>query len=593
MQAYKKNWHRFLLTITLTITLLVVYSVNLAAQSEPDESQIARTTGINGTVVTDTGQPLAGALVSIRAYGETGLGRSLTTDAEGNFRVSGLDALTYMVFASFPTYVPAPRDPDSTQAPYYRVGDSVRIQLIRGGVITGSVTTSAGDPVIAVRVQAFMIRDASGKPLRYGASFRQQPTDDRGIYRIYGLSPGTYVVSSGGGGSFMGDNSSPYETDTPTFAPSSTRDTATEVTVQPGGEVSNVDIRYRGEPGHIVSGNAIDPAAQTTPSGFTVFMSPISIGRSQWSNASYQQPGSRGFSFYGVADGDYDLMAQTYFPTGEFAISDPRRVRVSGSDITGVELTVNPLGSISGHIALEDSKAPECKGKRRPLLGETLITPWHNEKNTTKDQPQFLWSYGSPVLPDKQGDFTLRNLAPGQYRFHTRPFAKYWYLQSILLRPSVATAAKTTTTNRSLDAARNWTTVNSGGRISGLLITLAEGAASVKGQIKPVEGQKMPPKLFVYLTPAEPEKSEDILRYFAALVETDGNFALNNLPPGRYWALAKAASENESAVLSKLRLPDEAEYRTKLRQEAELAKTETDLKPCQNLTDYQLPLKLR
>jgi hypothetical protein len=485
----------------------------------------------------------------------------------------------------------APRDPDSTQAPYYRVGDSVRIQLIKGGVITGSVTTPAGEPVIAVRVQAFMIRDANGKPLRYGASFRQQATDDRGIYRIYGLSPGTYVVSAGGGASFMGDNSSPYETDTPTFAPSSTRDTATEVSVQPGGEASNVDIRYRGEPGHIVSGNAIDPAAQTSPSGFTIFMTPITSGRSQWSNTSYQQPGSSGFSFYGVADGDYDLMAQTYFPTGEAAISDPRRVKVSGSNITGVELTVKPLGSITGHLALEDSKAPECKGKRRPLLGETLITPWHNEKNTAKDQPQFPWSYGSPVLPDKQGDFTLRNLAPGEYRFHTRPFAKYWYLQSILLRPSVASAAKNTTANRPVDAARKWTTVNSGARVSGLLITLAEGAASIKGQIKLAEGQKMPPKLFAYLVPAEPEKAEDILRYFASLMGPDGNFALNNLPPGRYWVLAKAAAENESAVLSKLRLPEEAEYRTKLRQEAELAKTESELKPCQNLTDYQLPLK--
>ena len=505
--------------------------------------------------------------------------------------MSGLDPLTYMVFASFPTYVLAPRDPDSTQAPYYRVGDSVRIQLIRGGVITGSVTTPAGEPVISVRVQASMIRDANGKPLRYGASFRERQTDDRGIYRIYGLSPGTYVVSAGGAGNFSGFN--PYDVDTPTFAPSSTRDTATEVNVQPGGEASNVDIRYRGEPGHIISGNAIDPAAQTTPSGFTIFMTPIASGRSQWSNASYQSPGSSGFSFYGVADGDYDLMAQTYFPTGEVAISDPRRVKVSGSDITGVELTVKPLGSIAGHLAFEDSKAPECKGKRRPLLGETLITPWHNEKNTTKDQPQFPWSYGSPVLPDKQGDFTLRNLAPGQYRFHTRPFAKYWYLQSILLRPAVATAAKTATANRSVDAARNWTTVNSGARVSGLLITLAEGAASVKGQIKLAEGQKVPPKLFVYLVPAEPEKAEDILRYFASLVETDGNFLLNNLPPGRYWALAKAAAENESAVLSKLRLPDEAEYRTKLRQEAELAKTEAELKPCQNLTDYQLPLKLR
>jgi hypothetical protein len=589
MERYKKNLLRF----WLTIALVVVYSVKLAAQSEPDESQLNRTTGINGTVVTDTGQPLAGALVSIRAYGEAGLGRSLTTDAEGSFRVSGLEALTYMVFASFPAYVLAPRDPDSTQAPYYRVGDSVRIQLIKGGVITGSVTTAAGEPVIAVRVQASMIRDANGKPLRYGASFRQQVTDDRGIYRIYGLSPGAYVVSAGGAGSYMGDNSSPYETDTPTFAPSSTRDTATEVSVQPGGEASNIDIRYRGEPGHIVSGNAIDPVAQTTPSGFTIFMTPIASGRSQWTNTSYQQPGSSGFSFYGVADGDYDLMAQTYFPTGEVAISDPRRVKVSGSNITGVELTVKPLGSITGHLVLEDSKAPECKGKRKPLFGETLITPWHNEKNTTKDQPQFPWSYGSPVLPDKQGDFTLRNLAPGQYRFHTRPFAKYWYLQSILLRPSVAASAKTATANRSVDAARNWTTVNSGARVSGLFITLAEGAASVKGQIRLAEGQKMPPKLFIYLIPAEPEKADDILRYFASLVETDGNFALNNLPPGRYWALAKAAAENESAVLSKLRLPDEAEYRTKLRQEAELAKTEAELKPCQNLTDYQLPLKLR
>jgi hypothetical protein len=55
--------------------------------------------------------------------------------------------------------------------------------------------------------------------------------------------------------------------------------------------------------------------------------------------------------------------------------------------------------------------------------------------------------------------------------------------------------------------------------------------------------------------------------------------------------LAKAAAENESAVLSKLRIPDDAESRSKLRREAELAKTETELKPCQNVTDFQLPLK--
>jgi hypothetical protein len=177
--------------------------------------------------------------------------------------------------------------------------------------------------------------------------------------------------------------------------------------------------------------------------------------------------------------------------------------------------------------------------------------------------------------------------------------AKYWYLKSISLPASTAAkspatkapAAKGVQAPRMVDAARNWTTLKSGDRISGLVITLAEGAASLKGQIKPAEGQKLPPKSFVYLVPAEPDKAEDVLRFFVALAEADGSFVLNNLPPGRYLTLAKVAGEGESNVLSKLRLPDEVETRTKLRQEATLAKIETELKPCQNVTDYSLPLK--
>lgn len=586
--------------VGFSIALLIVVAVSVAAQTQPDEPQTAPITGaITGQVVTDTGQPLAGAAVFVRALGGSGQGRNTTTDSEGNFQVSGLDPLTYLVGANLSTYVTAPRDPDNTQAPYYRVGDSVKLQLIKGGVITGSVTTSSGEPVVGVRVQAYMIRDGNGQPARYGTSYRgARTTDDRGVYRIYGLSPGTYLVSAGGTINFSGFNVGPYDTDVPTFAPSATRDTAMEINVRPGEEANNIDIRYRGEQGHVVSGTAIDPtstatAAASAPgvSGFTISLINIRDGQSQLSNSSYQPPGSRGFSFSGIADGNYDVIAQMSVPGGELALSEPRRIKVRGTDITGVELTVKPLGSITGRVTLEDSKAPECKGKRRPLLGETLITPWHNEKSGAKDQPQFQWSFGTPTLPDKQGDFTLRNLAPGQYRFHTRPFAKYWYLQSISLRSSVALAAKAGQTSTPVDAARSWIAVKSGDRVSGLVITLAEGAASLKGQIKVGEGQKLPPRAFVYFVPAETEKAEDPLRYIAAPVTADGSFALNNLPPGRYWTMAKASSENESNVLSKLRLPDEAETRAKLRQEAGIAKAETELKPCQNVLYYSLPFK--
>jgi protocatechuate 3,4-dioxygenase beta subunit len=581
--------YNFLAALTLLITL----SSAVAPQSRSDENtaDATRTGTISGRVVNDSGQPLANAIVSVRTYSFGEQGRTTTTDSEGNFQVSGLDPVVYLISAAFPTYVPAPRDPDINPIGYYRVGDSVRLELIKGGVITGTVTKSADEPVVAVPVRAYMVRDSNGQPSRYGAPFREQTTDDRGVYRIYGLPMGTYVVSAGGGGSSTGYIVNAYGTDAPTYAPASTRDAAMEVNVRSGEETANVDIRYRGEPGHAVSGIASSTVAIDQPSGFSITLSSIFNGTSQSSYSAYQSPVGRGFSFNGVADGDYDVIAQSFLPGGEWTISEPRRIKVKGADITGIEVTTKPLGSITGHVVLEESKAPECKGKRRPLFGETLVTPWHNEKNAPKDQPQFLWGLGGPTLPDKQGEFALRNLAPGQYRFNARPMAKYWYLKSMSWPASVVTSARATPANRSVDAARNWTTLKPGDRLSGLTITIAEGAASLHGQINLAEGQKLPPKLFVYLVPAEREKADDVLRFFASLVSADGSFALANLPPGRYWAIAQAVSETESNVLSKLRLPDEAEPRARLLHDAEAAKIETELKPCQNVTDYRLPFR--
>jgi hypothetical protein len=41
----------------------------------------------------------------------------------------------------------------------------------------------------------------------------------------------------------------------------------------------------------------------------------------------------------------------------------------------------------------------------------------------------------------------------------------------------------------------------------------------------------------------------------------------------------------------KLRSPESAEARTKLRRAAESQKSDVELKPCQTLTDYQLSFK--
>jgi protocatechuate 3,4-dioxygenase beta subunit len=582
-------WHCFRKTFTKAaprhrtprryVILVAVMAACVAVHAQapsptPKNSEEVSTGSITGKVVNENGQPLAGAAVFIRGVGFAPGGRSTTTDADGNFRVNGLDPGVYTISANVPAYTTVP----TATAAYYRLGDSVRLELIRGGVITGTVTSALGDPVIGVRVRAARIRDAKGKTEKLPSfGSYEQMTDDRGIYRIYGLPPGTYLVSAGGGGGFT-VTFNPYDSDIPTYAPSSTRDNAAEVNVT-AGEETTVDIRYKGEPGYTISGAAKIAAGN----GATIFMSSAGSGMSV--ATAFQAPGSRGFAFNGLADGEYKLVAQefTVAPTATIpvlAISDIKHITIKGASVTGIELIPKPLASVSGRISLERTKAPapECQGKRPPLFAETLVQTQRHEKDSEDDDPVYARVGASSATVDGNGAFVLRNLKPGRYRFEPRFYARYWYLQSIVM------PAKP----QKIDAAATWTAVKSGEQLNNLTITLAEGAASIRGRLALAEGAVAPAGTVVYLIPSEPDKAEDVLRFFVADIASDGTFALNNLPPGKYLAFTQTNVDPQIATAAKLRQPEAAPARTKLRRTAETQKTEIELKPCQNLADYQL-----
>jgi protocatechuate 3,4-dioxygenase beta subunit len=599
---------------TLLLLCLLIFAASGAraqevVASQPSETKEARaaTSGagpITGQVVSEDGRPLPDAAVYFnKVYSRVASSPlTATTDSEGRFRSSNLDAGLYMVNATLAGFTLPELPTEVTEFKYYRPGDFVNITLIKGGVITGTVRDANGEAVVAVTVRATRMRDAAGRSAanRFSGFLPERQTDDRGIYRIYGLPPGAYVVSAGGSQRGFGSVNA-YEGDAPTFFPSSTRDTAAEVPVRAGEEATGVDIRYRGEHGHTISGTVTGFLDAGPNAGVPILLRHTSGGGFEGTTFVIAGP-KPGFSFSGVSDGEYEVMAQQWGGANDSsAASIPRRVIVKGADVTGIELTLAPLASIAGRVTLEAAPKETCGAENRPAaLLETAVNARRDEKSQPKDASNTPFFSASGDIPDEKGEFVIRNLMPGGYRISVRLTSDAWYVRSIVLpkasaAPQTTAPAKAAQTKSALVPAAtsaSLVTLRAGERATNLAIQIAQDAAGLRGRVtnaaEGTEGASLPANLKVYLVPQERERAEDVLRYSEVSVGSDGTFAIMNLAPGRYWLIARPAPESESPERPGRPLSWDADTRAKLRREAEAANTTIELQPCQRVGDYVL-----
>ncbi|MCA1555798.1 MAG: hypothetical protein LC747_03815, partial [Acidobacteria bacterium] len=239
-----------------------------------------------------------------------------------------------------------------------------------------------GDPLVGARVNVLRVRQPDGQLVRDSgpSGFSpQRQTDDRGVYRIYGLRPGAYLVMAGGKSGFSFGQPTAYDADAPTYYPSAGRDTAVEVTVQAAQEMSGIDIRHRREPGRAVSGTISGALSSGQPISGSIIVSIKHAAGSTSEGFAFLQPGAgdRGFSFEGLSDGDYDILTQAASSAEDNAAAPPRRVSVRGADVTGVKITLAPLGSISGRLVFEPAKPAADKNACQPARAlrpqETVI----------------------------------------------------------------------------------------------------------------------------------------------------------------------------------------------------------------------------
>ncbi len=169
-----------------------------------DAAQAAAPQGtamVLGSVVNgDTGTPVRRARVTITGTELRG-NRATVTDDEGNFVFTQLPAGRYSMTASKAGYVNiayGAKAPGRAGTPI-QIEDGQRVQakpinLPKGGVITGVVLDEYGEPSPGTPVRALRSVMRTGE--RRLESAGTSTTDDRGMYRIYGLQPGQYVVTA-------------------------------------------------------------------------------------------------------------------------------------------------------------------------------------------------------------------------------------------------------------------------------------------------------------------------------------------------------------------------------------------------------------
>jgi hypothetical protein len=205
------------------------------------------------------------------------------TDQDGNYRLTGILPGTVQILPIAPVYVSA----DATIGPRGKTlllaeGEDVQgidFVLERGGVITGKVTDADGRLVIEERITISPEGQSKlrGQQPLFGGGQRFQ-TDDRGIYRIYGVPEGRYKVFAG-----QADDDS-YSDNRPgrivyrrTFYPDTTDPkNARIVEVVEGGELNNIDITFgRNLPTFSASGKVVDGETGQPVSGLRFMLQRI------------------------------------------------------------------------------------------------------------------------------------------------------------------------------------------------------------------------------------------------------------------------------------------------------------------------------
>ena len=522
------------------VVFLTIAVPALALAQTRDVPASSRATGvISGTVISDdTDQrPVRRARVTCSG-GDSG-GATAITDDRGRFQFAGLRAGRYTLSATKDAWVPASygakRPGRAGSAIPVADGQKVQvvIRMLHGSAITGVVLDHHNQPAAQIAVTAMRYVMQNGER-RLAAQAVNGITDDRGVYRIFSLPPGDFIVraaaqtaaldASAGELRLIGEAGERASVErtvafAPTFYPGTAFPTqAVAVTLGRAEERTGIDFTLQLVPTARVEGAVLLPDGSPAPAGTQVNLlagPQVAGGAAAMRSTRVGVDGA--FSFADIPPGTYTVLARANAalqpdspPAMVWASTE---IAVDGERITGLFLGLQPGMTVSGQVRFAGTRltSPADPGSVRVSLAPAQA------EGTVGLAP------GTNRI-DSHGRFTISGVTPGRYRLSAtfpgsgRPGA--WQLRAALVEGQ-----------DTLDVPF---TVQPSQSVSGASIVFTDRAAELTGTVQNAAGG--PPNEFtVILFPAEQALWLPRARRIQAVrPSSDGAFAFRGLPPGDY-----------------------------------------------------------
>ena len=498
----------------------------------PRENRTAPQSGtarVRGRVVaTSTGSPLRRAQITLFGLeGQNTVRRTATTDGEGRYEFKELPAGRYNLTAGKAGYVSlqyGQKRPFEAGTPLTIAnGENVEridFSLPRGGVIAVRVTDDFGEPLAGaqVQVQRYQYGTDGQRRLSFAPSggLGIGGTDDRGEFRIFGLTPGEYIVSASmrnpGLPPTPGNPSDVNEGFSPTFYPGTVNSAeAQAITVSVSDETT---VQLALIPSRLVriSGTVVDSEGRPAAGAMLMLISRSGSGMFSSGGGTVAADGS--FAIGGIAPGEHSIdvrpVPRPGSIGGEFA-SVP--ISVSNNDIANVRIVTGKGTTISGRVLFEGTSARS--NDTTPLRVMALQSDPSRQLTFSPSDP-----LSNGVLDD-QGNFQVSAAGRVFLSLTTPPL---WVLKSITLEGDDITDTPLDLAGRS--------------SLSGVVIRMTDKLTQVAGQVSDAKGQLLKDCVIIVL-PAEQKEPIIAARWTrTARPDSSGRFLMRGLRPGRYVATA-------------------------------------------------------